>query len=539
MIEWIGWKWLAEKYGIDPVQPFRITSHIGPSRRTTMEDGYALEQYPASFRPSHDLQGHLTFALKHEGIALEFLARLFGLLHGLGPQALLAWINAEATGQYARRAGFFYEWLTGHALPLEDRQAGNYVDAINADHYFVAAQPSVCKRWRVRDNLPGVPAYCPTVYRSESVRFAESYDCAKELAKLETEYGQDILMRSAVWLTIKESRASFAIEHEEKQVDRIQRFAAVMERRCGRAADPLAQEALIALQSEILGQSATRYGLRRSPVFVGHTSGYADVIVYIAPHWDASIPLLEGLSASIARTTGQAPIIRAAVASFGFVYIHPMADGNGRISRFLVNDILRRDGAAPAPFILPISAAITHTPKARAGYDRSLEVFSKPLLQKYNQHYAFGLTATHEDGITSNFHFNAYDDALPAWKYPDLTTHVEYLGNVIVQTITQEMDHEARFMRNLYAARREIKDWLEGPDADIDRIIRAVRENEWRISNKLRQQFPQLAQSVLAERIIGIVRAVFGADEEVDAGADAGADEGADAADVQSTANGV
>ena len=40
---------------------------------------------------------------------------------------------------------------------------------------------------------------------------------------------------------------------------------------------------------------------------------------------------------------------RAGIISFGFVYIHPMVDGNGRISRFLINDVLRRDGAVPTP----------------------------------------------------------------------------------------------------------------------------------------------------------------------------------------------
>jgi Fic family protein len=46
------------------------------------------------------------------------------------------------------------------------------------------------------------------------------------------------------------------------------------------------------------------------------------------------------------------------VAAFGFVYIHPLADGNGRVHRFLVNDLLRRDGAVPEPMILPVSALI-------------------------------------------------------------------------------------------------------------------------------------------------------------------------------------
>ena len=40
-------------------------------------------------------------------------------------------------------------------------------------------------------------------------------------------------MRSAVWMTLRESRSSFAIEGEADQADRIQRFADVLARRAG------------------------------------------------------------------------------------------------------------------------------------------------------------------------------------------------------------------------------------------------------------------------------------------------------------------
>ena len=33
-------------------------------------------------------------------------------------------------------------------------------------------------------------------------------------------------------------------------------------------------------------------------------------------------------------TKGQSSLMRSAVIAFGFVYIHPLADGNGRIHRF-------------------------------------------------------------------------------------------------------------------------------------------------------------------------------------------------------------
>jgi Fic family protein len=91
--------------------------------------------------------------------------------------------------------------------------------------------------------------------------------------------------------------------------------------------------------------------------------------------------LLSGLQVTMSKTSGAISVLRAAIASFGVVFIHPMADGNGQISRFLVNDVLRRDGAVPAPFILPISATITNSSKERVGYDPALEHFSRPLMQ--------------------------------------------------------------------------------------------------------------------------------------------------------------
>ncbi len=48
------------------------------------------------------------------------------------------------------------------------------------------------------------------------------------------------------------------------------------------------------------------------------------------------------------------PIIRAAATVFGFVFIHPFEDGNGRIHRFLIHDILSRDSFMPAGMIIPM-----------------------------------------------------------------------------------------------------------------------------------------------------------------------------------------
>lgn len=509
MTEYIGFKWVAQYLSIEPVQPFAVESRIGPSRRTVVNHTRE-ETHTAAARPEPTIAGHLTFGLKHELVNLEFLARLFS---NLDQRLLEDWIRSEPTGAYARRAGFLFEWLTGGRLDVPDTASGNYVDAIDGEEFIVASRPVNVQRWRVRDNLPGTRDFCPTIRRTDAVRAVERYDCAAALESLEVQFGADILMRSAVWLSIKESRASFAIEREEKQVDRVKRFAAVMERRCGQTEDPLRLEVLTELQTEILGP-ATRYGIRQSPVIVGHTQGFDDIVDYIGPPWERVGQLLDGLRSSMKKTVGVSSVLRASLASFGFVYIHPMVDGNGRISRFLVNDVLRRDGAVPAPFILPISATITNKTKERAGYDRALESLSRPLLAKYRYRYNFGAEYVCADGVRSNFYFDAYDDAMPAWRYPDLTSQTEYIGEVVRLTIEVEMSKEASYLRDMELAREGVKNILEGPNSDIDQIIRSVRENGWTVSNKLMKTFLPLADPALAEAVVAAVRNVFEPDED-------------------------
>ncbi|MDD5036138.1 MAG: Fic family protein [Methylococcaceae bacterium] len=502
----LGYQWLARTFDIEPTQPFTARSEIGRTRSSTQQGGIRLEIYPESYRPESTLAEHLTFAFKYEGIHLEFLARLFALNEVR--QKLEKWISLWPTGAFARRACFFYEWLMLNRLDFPGVTQGNYVDALDPGKY-VTGRPVNNRRWRVRDNLPGSRDFCPLIRRVEAVKAAEQYDVAAKLAALETDYGLDLIQRSTVWLTIKESRASFLIEHEQTLEDRIRRFAAVMESECGKHKNPFAPETLGALQRGILGDKALRYGIRKSPVYVGHTAQYQAVVDYIAPHWNAIPSLLQGLNGFLLLTQGVAPIIRAAVASFGFVYVHPMADGNGRISRFLINDILRRDGVVPPPIILPISATITKSSRQQAAYDQALEAFSRPLLRYYTEQYQFGETTVAEDGVEYNFFFQGYEDALPVWRYPDLTAQTIYLAGLIDDTLTTEMRAEARFLQANDQARRAIKNFLEAPDNELDGIIRSVRENG-QITSKLRKRYPLFESNPqLGEWIVQAVAEAF------------------------------
>lgn len=145
----------------------------------------------------------------------------------------------------------------------------------------------------------------------------------------------------------------------------------------------------------------------------------------------------------------------------------------------------------------------------RDGYDRTLEVFSKPFMQRYATSYHFGESTTYEDGTRSNLMFDDYDDANFAWRHPDLTTHVLYIAKVVAHTVHTEMAEEARVLVNFQRAQQQLKEVLEMPDQDANRIIRSVKENNWQISNKLKKEYSQLANASTAERVIEAIRSGF------------------------------
>ena len=233
----------------------------------------------------------------------------------------------------------------------------------------------------VRDNLPGT-AVCPIVRKTREWSRAVAVDVRQFLQELEAEFGEELLLRSAVWMTLRESKASFAIEGEADQADRIQRFADVLARRTGEGELPLSDPALGDLQREIMGAHTTvqQFGVRQSPVFVGEVMRFQEVVQYVAPPPDELNAMLNGLAVFWERTEGQAAVMRSAVVAFGFIYIQPLADGNGCLHRFLINDVLRRDGDVEDPMIVPISTWITRDAAQLRAYNRLLDSVSRPLM---------------------------------------------------------------------------------------------------------------------------------------------------------------
>ncbi len=514
----IGAAWLARAYDVMPLGALAVVSQVGGRRSTEVNEGFRLETYPEAMRPPATPAAHLQFLLRHEVPHLEFLARLF---ERTGSGFVQAWVAAEPTGQYARRAAFLYEWLTDQALVVPERLGGNYVDALDDSKLVVASADQVVKskRWRVNDNLAGTRHFCPMVVKTEALAQAAGLDVGALFGELTEEFGEDLLVRAAVWMTLRESKASFAIEGEADQVGRVQRFADVMARRTGQGSLPLDDAGLADLQREILGERTTiqHFGVRQSPVFVGEMVRYQEVVHYVAPPDDAAAAMLQGLRVFLERTRGQSSTMRSAVAAFGFVYIHPLADGNGRVHRFLINDVLRRDGVIPDPVILPVSAVIMDDAGERRGYDRVLDEVSKPLMQAVREHVEFTPTqTTYPDGVVSNLVFHGAKQAMPLWRYPDLTPHVIFLAAILRRTLTEQMRVESRYLRTHARARTALKEVVEMPDPQADRLLRSIEQNGGQLSNVLAKEMPVLRRAGVWEELVEAVARVFQEEDAAD-----------------------
>lgn len=494
----IGAGWLCETYGVQPVQPLKFSSSLGKKKTSKRINGVDHNTFPLSFEPENTLVAHLKFMFKHERVHLEFLSRLF---EKVGEKEITEWVLREPSGRFSRRIGWFFEWFTDKTLDVPDVKNAPYVEALEPNRYWTCtSQTRNIPRWRVRDNLPGTGKFCPLVLLTDSVRQAlHEVDISRALSGLEEEFGADLLLRSSLWLTIKESRASFEIEGE-RDLKKTERFAIAMEQYLGQIPDVYGA-GMLKIQREILGERSTHYGVRQSPIFIGQTTRFQQIIHYVAPPPSEIPSLLEGLEDCNVRTQTTNSLIRAAVLSFGFVYIHPFADGNGRMSRFLINDVLRKDGLVKPPFLVPVSANIL---KNRTAYDEVLDVVSAPFRMRYATEWRFGKEIRYSDGVVSNLEFDSYDDANHVWKYIDFTDHVTYLAKIISVTINQEIHQEATYLRQHQATRDQLRTVFSVNDNSLDRIMRSVTENG-KISEKLKAEFPLLQEAQIGEQVLTLL----------------------------------
>ena len=470
-----GYAALVGAYDLKVPLP-RTLSATGERHRVRNEEGWRI--LTPRHAPPRTLEGHLTFALKYEGLDLAALKRLF---QAVGPSAVEALVREKPTGSYARRLWFLYEWLTGERLDLPDATLGAYVPVVDPEQQW-ATEGELTSRQRVRNNLPGTPAFCPLVFLTQALQDFVGMELASRAQAAVAAVPRDLLARTATFLLLKDSKASYAIEGERPPHDRIQRWG----RAIGEAGrHPITLDELLRLQAMVIGDARfVKLGLREEGGFVGEHD--RDSRTPLPDHISArpeDLPsLIEGL---VSFDRGPAlrldAVIAAAALAFGFVYIHPFVDGNGRIHRYLVHHVLAKRGFNPAGLTFPISAAIL---ESLDGYRTVLEDYSKRLLP------AIEWDPTPEGNV------RVRNGTADFYRFFDATPHAEFLYACVRRTIEQDLPRETDFLARYGGFRNAIERIVDMPDQTIDLLFRFLRQNAGKLSQRSRQrEFAKLTDS--------------------------------------------
>lgn len=484
-----GYEALVRRYELNVISNWH-RSFVAPGspRRIETAPGIIEEFYPLKYWPGDSLGNHLEFALKYDGTNLAILSDLFS---SVPSEEFLAYVQSRPTGKYARRLWFLYEFLTGSTLPIDDLKRGNYVDLLDPEQYYTITPARQIRRQRINDNLLGDSCFCPTIRRTDSLRKFQEADLTTRCRNLVSTYSPAVLKRALSYLYTKETKSSFEIEHIQPNSTRTERFVALLQ--LAEKEDFCEQASLIDLQNRIVDPRFREADYRTIQNYVGETVAWQrEKIHFACPKPEDLQTLMRGLlEAHLKMEKGNVDaIIHAAAIAFGFVFLHPFNDGNGRIHRFLIHNILARRGLTPQGIMFPISASLL---KHTAEYDASLEAFSQPLMTLV------------EYSLDEEGRMTVHNDTARWYAFIDLTAQAEALARFVEYTIDAELVEELSFLARYDKTKKSVQEIVDMPDRQIDLLIRFCLQNDGRLSARKRDShFDFLSDEELAHIEQGI-----------------------------------
>jgi hypothetical protein len=440
----------------------------------------AWKVFPNSYLPEDHLDlteiealyKHLIFALKYEGVNLlvfSFLAQHYTTTQ------LTKLVDIEPTGQYSRRIWFIIEWILGCELEgKESLSKKKYVSVIDIKHQY-AIKGTKSPRHLVINNLPGTPFFCPLIRRTKKLEQYIKENFSEQKSNYLKDIRKDTLQRASAFLLLKDSKASFTIEGEKPRNKRAVRWGQAI----GRAGTKdLTKEELIHLQQVVIENSRfVNMGFREKGGFVGehdrHTG--APIPEHISARWQDITRLISALEETneLLIKDDIDAVLTATVIAFGFVFIHPFEDGNGRIHRYLIHHILAKKDFSKEGLIFPISAAILDR---ISDYRKTLEHYSHPLLHFIQ----WGETKGHNIEVTN--------ETIDYYRYFDATTQAEFLYDCVNDTIKDIIPNEVAYLISYGNFKQFLDDEFEMPDKMVAQLVRFLEQNDGQLSKRARNK---------------------------------------------------
>lgn len=470
-----GYSALIEKYDLQLPLPRQLAA-IGTRRTPTSSDQWQL--LTSRLAMPKTLGDQLEFAFRHEGVNLSVLSALFEVAP---KRELETWISAAPGGAVTRRVWFIYEWMTEQRLDVPPVPKIRAVPVIDRDKQFGLEGGNRSARHGVIDNLPGTREFCPLVWRTPKLDAFEADNFDQRAREVVGRTHPDVIARAAAFLLLDDSKKSFFIENERPTAKLIARWAQAISEAGSRA---LSIEELERLQKIVLADARfIRPGIRQIGGFVGHHDRHTrdPLPVHVSARWQDLPSLMTGLASYSHRAKFNKvdAVTTAAALAFGFVYIHPFEDGNGRVHRWLFHHILSQAWYNPPGVVFPISSTIY---RRIDEYKRVLESYSQPLLEFIDWK------------STSDHNVEVLNETARFYRYFDATLHAEFLYECVKQTVEQDLPDEVAYLEAYDAFSQSVLGMVDMPNSMVDLLHRFLRQNNGRLSQRARtKEFELLA----------------------------------------------
>ena len=485
----VGYGAIIEAYKLAVPIPEKLT-FISTKKRQFENKEWKV--FPSRYLPEENLYKQITFALKYEGVDLLLFKKLFEVLKKTELEEM---IQQEIQGQFSRRIWFLYEWLMETKLNLPDLKTGNLVPVIDEKLQY-AIDGVRSPRHKVINNLPGNQDFCPLIRKTEKLEEYIESNIRQEKSKYLKRVHKDILQRASSFLLLKDSKASFSIEGENPRNNRAARWGIAI----GQAGkNELSIAELNRLQQLVIENDRfVKMGIRSQQGFIGDRD--RETQEPIPDHISARHEDLEKLMAGWLQTqkilteSRMDPILVAAKIAFGFVFIHPFVDGNGRLHRYIIHHILSQTGYTEQGIIFPISASIlTHI----KDYAKSLESYSHPILNFIDWK------------PSENNNVEILNDTIDYYRYFDATAQAEFLFYCVNDTLVNIIPKEVEYLMKFDEFKRYLDHNYEMPDNMVSLLVGFLEQGNGTLSVRSRKkEFSALTQKEV-EKIETTFKEIF------------------------------
>jgi hypothetical protein len=464
-----------------PVPIPKIIALISDKNKKYEIEGWKV--FTPKHKPEESLYKQMVFALKYEGVHLLVFKKIF---EKLTTEEVLEILRIAPTGMYSRKIWFLYEWLMNEKLDIPDLTIKKAIPLIDEKLQF-AIQGISSPRHRIINNLPGTKDFCPLIFKTKKLENHINANVTGKKNAFLNSIHKDALQRASSFLLLKDSKASFTIEGENPGNNRAMRWGKAI----GQAGQKtLSIEELIRLQQIVIENSRfIDMGLRKKGGFVGeHDRATGEPIPdHISAKEDNVEQLLKGLIAtneSLQDFTYDA-VLAAATIAFGFVFIHPFVDGNGRLHRYIIHHILAKKKFTQQGVIFPVSSSILdHIDD----YKTVLESYSHPLLD----HIEWNEIEDHNVEVTN--------DTIDLYRYFDATKQAEFLYDCVQDTLERVIPEEVTYLQNYDDFKKYIDNHFEMPDKMVAILVRFLEQNDGALSKRaLKKEFLTLKEKEIKE----------------------------------------